>query len=1072
MRAIGRLSAVFACVVLTQALVPTLAHAQATLAGVVRDTSGAVLPGATVEASSPALIEKVRSAVSGNTGQYRITDLPPGTYDIAFTLAGFNTVQRQGVQVTGSGVIPINAEMRVGAIQETITVTGETPLVDTQSTRRESVLSADIIKALPASRTYGALLSAVPGLMTSNSSLGAMATPDMTFFTAHGGRGNEGRVHIDGLPVAASFNGGGVSTFTYDTVNAEEMQVLVSGGLGEAEAGGPSINLVPRSGGNAFSGSAFYNAAGSWSSGNNIDSYLDSIGITKPPEIVKLWDISGSVGGPIKRDKLWFFGSVRQYGNFQVSEGLNANLYAGDANHWDYAADTNVAGRTANSRDIVQFRLTSQITERNRVSFSHEYQHRCTGSTLVAGGEGCRQRGSDWISNGSRAFGSPEAFPGYHNTPYNVTQATWSSPLSNRVLLEAGFSRFQYIWYGFGQGSPDRINLIPVSETVARDGHPANFTYRGIYDPFEVAFADNDANPNNWRASASYVTGAHNVKIGYQGSYQRSLLGRQANSTLMRYSANTPLSGVCPTAGTSPPCLNAVSYYIAPRWEQNDRTSTASFFAQDQWTVGRLTLQGAVRYDRAWSWSPEDHNGAAAIGTAQDQTQPFLSAPITFPRTVGVDAYNDVTTRLGAAWDIFGTGRTSLRANLGKYLQNATNDQNYVANNPAARIVKRVGGLAFGPGGSPARGWTDGNNNRRVDCNLANPDEQNNLATGGDRCAALILNARNFGIANPNLTVIDPEILHGWGVRPADWQFGVSVQQEVIPRVSVEVGYYRRSFLNFFVTDNQLVGPTDYDKWTYTAPVDDRLPDGGGNQITQYTLKTTASRSAQNFQTFETAFGDARTQYWHGVDVNANARLRNGLTIQGGTSTGRGVRDTCDTVVNIDSPDPRNCRVVEPWMTSVRGLAAYTVPVIDVLVSAQFRSLNPANTAGVGGNPGSNGPSLNANTAVPNSVVVQSLNRLPVGGLPNGNTTVNLVAEGQLYPDERVTQVDMRFAKVIRFAGKRADVGIDLYNLFNTNQGTAFDQNYDYGVAEGGEFLRPTTIVSPRFVRFNLTFNW
>jgi hypothetical protein len=926
---------------------------------------------------------------------------------------------------------------------------------------------------MPATRTYGALLAAVPGLMTNTGALGAMATPDMTFFTAHGGRGNEGRVHIDGLPVAASFNGGGVSTFTYDTVNAEEMQVLVSGGLGEAEAGGPSINLVPRSGGNSFSGSAFYNAAGEWSSGNNITPYLDSIGITEPPAIIKLWDVSASVGGPIMRDRLWFFGSARQYGNFQIAEGLYANRYAGDASHWDYATDTSVIGRTANSRDIGQFRFTAQATARNRVSFSHEYQHRCTGSSLSTDGEACRTRGDDWISNGSRAFGSPEAFPGYHDTPYNVTQATWSSPLSSRILLEAGFSRFQYIWYGFGQASPDRINLIPVSETLARDGHPANFTYRGIYDPFEIAFADNNANPNNWRATGSYVTGSHNFKVGYQGSYQRSLLGREANTTLLRYSSNTPASNVCPVAGNTPPCLNAVSYYIAPRWEQNDRTMTASLFAQDQWTFGRWTVQGALRYDRAWSWSPAEHNGTDVIGIAESQTKPFLTAPIGFDRTVSVDAYNDITTRVGVAWDVFGNGRTSVKANLGKYLQNATNDENYVANNPARRIVTRVGGTAVGPGGSPARGWVDGNNNRIVDCDLTNPDQQ--ITVGGDTCAALSGNARNFGIANPNLTVINQDTLHGWGVRPADWQFGVSVQQEIIPRVSAEVGYYRRSFLNFFVVDNTLVGPADYDKWTYNAPVDDKLPDGGGYAIDQYAITSAAAlRGAQNYQTFETDFGDPRTQYWHGVDLTVNARLRNGLTIQGGTSTGRGVRDRCDTVVKIDSPDPRGCRVVEPFMTSVRGLAAYTVPKIEVLVSAQFRSLNAANTlaALVGAQSATNGTALNANTAVPNSVVFASLGRLPGTSLLTQTTTVNLVEEGQLWPEERVNQLDMRFAKIFRFGGKRLDVGMDLYNVFNTSDGTAFDQNYDYGVANGGEFLQPTTIVSPRFLRFNVTFNW
>jgi hypothetical protein len=1027
--------------------VPSLVHAQATLAGTVRDSSGAVLPGATVEASSPALIERVRTAVSDGRGQYRITDLPPGIYDVTFTLSGFRSIQRQGVQLAGSGVITIAIEMSVGTLQETITVTGETPLVDTQSTRREAVLTAETLRTLPATRSYGALLSAVPGLMTDNSSLGAMSTPFMTFFTAHGGRGNEGRVHIDGLPVAASFNGGGVSTFIYDVTNSEEMQVLVSGGLGEAEAGGPSINLVPRSGGNMFTGSAFFSGAGDWSNSDNIDDELRSYGFVRPPALIKAWDVDGSVGGPIKRDRVWFFARARQFGNFTVRERVFANANAGDPMKWNYSLDQGVESRAADTRDIVSLRLTAQLSQRHRVAFSHEYQHRCTGSTLGMNADGCRQAESNWIGVGATTA-SPESWPGYHDTPYHVTQATWTSPLSSRVLLEAGFSRFQYIWYGFGQATPDRLDLIPVTELRAIEGHPANFTYRGIYDPFEIAYADNDANPNNWRASMAYVTGTHNVKLGYQGSYQRSLLGREANATLMRYTFN----GGVPTS---------VSYYIAPRWEQNDRTATTSLYAQDQWTIGRLTLQGAVRYDRAWSWSPTEHNGTAT-------TSQFLAAPITFPRTESVDAYNDISTRVGGAWDVFGNGKTALKANLGRYLQNATNDQNYVANNPAARIVKRVGGL-----GVPARGWVDGNGNYAVDCDLNNPNEQNALASGGDRCAALSGTARNFGSANPDLTIINPDILRGWGVRPADWQFGVSVQQELVPRLSIDVGYNRRWFRNFFVTDNQLVGPADYDPWTYTAPQHPDLPDGGGYAITQYALtREAALRGAQNYQTFETDFGPARTQYWHGVDFSANARLRNGLTIQGGTSTGRGVRDRCETVVHIDSPDPRDCHVTEPYMTSLRALASYTVPKIDVLVSAQLRSLNPANRPGVGADSATNGASLDANTQVPNTVVLQSLGRLPGVGLPTQTTTVNLLTDGELYPSERVNQVDMRFAKIVRFSGIRADIGIDLYNLFNTNDATAFDQSFDYGVASGGEWLRPTTIVAPRFARFNVTFTF
>ncbi|HEU4695253.1 MAG TPA: TonB-dependent receptor, partial [Vicinamibacterales bacterium] len=670
MRSRGRIVVVFACVVLMQALVPSFVHAQATLAGVVRDTSGAVLPGVTVEASSPALIEKSRTATSDGSGQYRITDLPPGTYNMTFSLTGFNTVQRQAVQVTGSGVIPINAEMRIGALQETVTVTGETPIVDTQSTRREMVISAESLATLPVTRSYGTLLAAIPGITTDNTSRGAMTEPFMTRFTSNGGRGNEGRMLINGLPVAASFNGGGVSTFIYDVVNTDEMQVLVSGGLGESEAGGPSVNLIPRSGGNSFSGSAFYSGTGDALRSDNIDEYLASIGLTRPPALLNQYDVSGSLGGPIVRDRLWFFGSVRDFGSTTYTEGVFANLYAGDASRWDYERDESVEGRGTNRRDIFSVKLTAQVSARNRVTFSHEYQHRCSGGTITAAGGGCRGRGDNWIGLGTLTA-SPETWPGYHDFPYHVTQATWSSPISNRVLLEAGFSRFQYLWAGFGIAPPDSLtSMIPVTETQQIDDHRANFTYRGTFDPLGFGWANNDANPNNWRASMAYVTGAHSIKFGYQGSYQRSLQARDANSTLLRYTMNSRQ-------------LNGVSYTLATRWEQNDRTATSAFYIQDQWTLGRVTLQGAIRYDRASSWAPAEGNGTTEISR-------FNPAPITFPRTVSVAGYNDITPRLGVAWDVFGNGRTAVKANWGTYLQNATNDENYTANNPAARIQRNV----------------------------------------------------------------------------------------------------------------------------------------------------------------------------------------------------------------------------------------------------------------------------------------------------------------------------------------------------------------------------------------------
>ncbi|HEY7449660.1 MAG TPA: TonB-dependent receptor [Vicinamibacterales bacterium] len=1039
-------------------LLPNVVFAQATIAGVVRDASAAVLPGVTVDASSPVLIEKTRTVVSDGTGQYRVTDLLPGTYVLTFSLPGFTTVKRDGVVVSGSGVTAINVELRVGALEETITVSGETPVVDTQSVRREVVLSSETLNTLPATRGYGAALAAVPALniggVAGAGATTAPTTPTMMFFTAHGGASGEGRVMTNGLTVAAPFGGGGVSDVTYDTANSEEMQVLISGGLGEAETGGPSINIVPKSGGNEFRGSAFYSTSGDWATSNNLDAELVALGFTQPPTLRSNWDASGSIGGPIMRDRLWFFANVRGWGNAAVVTGIFANRFAGDASHWDYAADRTVESRTAEARKIYAGRLTAQITSRNRVTFSHDYQRRCGGSSLRPGGDACRQAGNSWVGSG-RTFGpdtvSPETFPGYHDFPYNTTQATYSAPISSRTLVEAGYSRFAYGYARFGMAAPDGLmDLIPVTELTAIYGRP-NFSYRGVFDPLDFGFNDNDALNSSWRASVSYVTGAHNVKVGYTGSFTEVHNGRVPNHTQLRYTFTNRV----PTN---------VSYFLSPRWDQHDRTQTIGLFAQDQWTVGRLTLQGGVRYDRAWSWAPADGNGTTA-------TSRFNPQPITFERTTSVRGYNDVTPRVGIAYDLFGTGRTAIKVNFGKYVEAATSDVIYSSNNPAARIVTRVGS---GPG-SAARGWTDGNGNLVVDCDLLNPALQNNLASGGDLCAALGGVNLNFGNANPNTTVINPEILGGWGVRPYDWQVGASVQQEIMPRLSIEAGYFRRWWGNFFVTDNVLTTAADYETYGLLIPEHEHLPGAGTTASFVAITAAAAARGAQSFMTSERDYGDARTAYWHGADFTATARLANGFTVQAGTSTGRAVRNTCEVtralpelllVANINQRVD-SCDVTEKWATSFRGLASYTVPGIDVLVSASMRSIITVPGGGVA----TNGLSLAANYQVPNTIIAQALGRLPANSLPTGTTTVNLMLPGELYALERVNLVDMRFAKILRFAQRRLDLGVDLYNLFNSNVTTAYQQTYEQRT-NGAAWLNPTGIAAPRLARFHATFNF
>jgi hypothetical protein len=246
------------------------------------------------------------------------------------------------------------------------------------------------------------------------------------------------------------------------------------------------------------------------------------------------------------------------------------------------------------------------------------------------------------------------------------------------------------------------------------------------------------------------------MKYGYQGGYLYDNQFTYTNDQFVSYRFNS---------GVPNQITENVNAFPA-----NQRVRYDSFYAQDQVTRGRVTLQGALRYDRAWSYFPE-----VTVGPVR-----FLPTPITYPRTDGVNAYNDISPRGGVAVDVFGNGKTSLKVNVGRYLQAAQNGLAYGALRPSSRLQ-----------GTTTRTWTDANRNDIPDCDLLNPAAQSPATTGSvDTCTAIANSA--FG-TNAFTSDLDPSLRAGWGVRPGDWGLGASIQQEILPRVSIEVGYNRRS---------------------------------------------------------------------------------------------------------------------------------------------------------------------------------------------------------------------------------------------------------------------------------------
>jgi hypothetical protein len=472
-----------------------------------------------------------------------------------------------------------------------------------------------------------------------------------------------------------------------------------------------------------------------------------------------------------------------------------------------------------------------------------------------------------------------------------------------------------------------------------------------------------------------------------------------------------------------------------------------NFYAQDQWTFRRMTLQGGLRYDSFMSNYPDTGIGGPGW--------PNAPVEIFFPSrsTPGYD-WKDLTPRIGVAYDLFGNGKTALRFNIGKYLEAITASNNDLDMNPIFRVAL-----------NSTRGWTDANRNFIPDCNLNSPD-----ANG--ECRAL--DNRNLGQPVFSRT-FDPAFVTGWNTRPNNWSMGVGVQHEIIPRVSATVTFNRNWWGNWYVVDNRATTVADYTPYSVRAPSDPRLPDGGGYTVSGlYNLVPTkvgqVDELAQSYKNF-----DDQIENWQGVDVSVSARLQNGLTVQGGTSTGRRLADGCavravlpevgsnDTGLATNSSVTANvnalgggpfalsvrnpyCRIEEPYRTDFRGLASYIVPKVDVQVSATWASIP--------------GDSLRADWTATNTDIANGPQ--PLGRPLSGASTVvvNLIPPATMW-GARVNNVDMRIAKILRFGTTRTQVGVDIFNVLNADTVTL----YNFGFIPGGSWLRPTAITPARYAR-------
>jgi hypothetical protein len=1019
-------------------LLPAAAYAQAAITGVVKDVSGAVLPGVTVEASSSVLIEKTRSVISDATGQYRIVDLRPGSYTVTFTLPGFSTVRREGIELSGDFVATVNGDLRVGNLEETITVTGESPIVDVQSARVQTVVDKDVLTAIPSSRNANGIQALVPGLSSNGDAGGITGGSGGMAGFIHGARASDSRTLHDGINTG--WAGANSNAAVSNVAGSQEVVMTTSGGLGEAETAGVMLNIIPRDGGNQFSGTFAYSGANSSMQGSNYSDALRSAGLRSPQELLTVWEVNPMGGGPIKRDRLWFYATYREVYAENTIPGMFFNRNAGDPTKWLVDFDTSrPAFLDSLTRNAIG-RLTWQATPRNKIALSHSEQY--DRQNKSGGGAGTR---------------TPEAQGLRLYTPGHIQTATWTSPFTSRLLFEGAWGNYLSRYANFAprvDGSHND-NLISVVEQCSPGcpnnngypGHPeipgiAGLIYR-FNQPLQAGFERHQIGTlAQMRASASYIPGQHNLKVGYQGNISHPSQAYHNFTPFIQYRFN---NGV-------PNQLNQTAVFPGTVKFQSN-LNLMSLYAQDTYTRARLTLQGGIRYDGIATNYPD--TGAGGPDFQLMPTRVFFAAGST-----DEIRWKDITPRMAAAYDVFGNGKTAVKLNLGKYLTALTASNSDTDLQPGRRIATNTtrtwNDTNTFPAGDPRNG------NYVPDCDLINP------AANGE-CGRM--DNQNFG-RDVFTKSFDPDLINGWGKRTYNWEMGISVQQELLPRVGLTVGYFRRWYGNFYTANNRLTTTADYTPFDIPIPSDARLPGGGGGTVTGlYNLVPEKVGQEDLYSQLSSNFGDMR-ETWHGVDVSVNARLRNGLNVQAGTSSGRRLMDNCEVraalpetyswastqavqttrvTTSIGGLANPYCRVVEPFftLTSFRGLATYVVPKIDLQVSGTWRS-DP-------------GPELAANHVVTNAIALPSLGR----NLSSGNVTVNLVKPGTLY-GARINNIDMRIAKIIRFRGTRAQLGVDIYNVLNTDVVTLYNNGY----SPTGAWLTPTAILPARYARFNMQFDF
>ncbi len=599
-------------------LLPGRLFAQSAFTGTVTDASGAVMPGVTVEVASPVLIEKVRSAVTDGTGQYRIIDLRPGLYSVTFTLPGFATVRREGVDLPTTFTATIDAELRVGSLEETITVSGQTPLVDLQSATQQVVLNKELLEAVPTGRNLWGVGATLTGVTLSAPDVGGTAGMQQTYMAVHGSDRRDNSIQVDGMIVNGIEGDGAIQNY-FNQGMFEEMSYQTSALGAEVQASGVRLNMIPRDGSNSFKGSLFMSYTPGGTQSDNFTDELKATGLRAPNRVERIFDYNPGVGGPVVKDRMWFYATARRWG---VDQTVTESFYNNDT--------TFRANRPDISRPVVDDNV--MYSGAARTTFILAGKHKFAAYI---------DRIEKWRGHECPALSSEESCGIRSPKRYFTAQAKYTATLTSKMLLEVGWSENDET-YSTNESQPAPTELGSVSKSNRTTGE----RWGNVQGPYYFRVPDR----HTILTQASYVTGSHAVRTGMTWGFGGNRHQRQfPNGTdlFQEYTSNA--------AGVLTPV--SVVVHSTPQEARERINYDLSIYAQDTWSRQRLTITPGIRFELFNTHVPDQASPAGRF-------VPFRQ----FDKIENLPNWRDVAPRLQAVYDLFGNGRTAIKGNVGKYM--------------------------------------------------------------------------------------------------------------------------------------------------------------------------------------------------------------------------------------------------------------------------------------------------------------------------------------------------------------------------------------------------------------------